>query len=611
MCGIAALFGKGIDPSLLQDLKTMTRLVQHRGPDGEGFKYFPNAALGHRRLSIVDLSSAGFQPMSTPDGRFWITYNGEIYNYKELRQELQGNFKTETDTEVLLAAYQQWGVQAFHRLNGMFAFVIYDSQENTLFAARDRLGVKPLYYWQMPSGTVAIASEIKQFTCFPGWKALLNGQMGYDFLNWGVKDHTAQTLFKGVYQLRGGEYLHLKLGESPRPKVWYTLPFQPFKGSFEEASLGLRELLESAIHFRLRADVSVGACLSGGLDSSSIVCLGKNQLKKAFIARSHIPKYDESHFAKAILDVSTVPGHYTTPNLTSLWEHQSLLTWHQDEPFISTSQYAQWSVFELVKQQQIKVVLNGQGSDEQLAGYTGFFGNRFYDLFYNFSWLQLAQEVALAKQNHPHLNPLALLCNKLVPNPIRQQMRHWLGKSSACTRFFDAKKMGAIPRDPFWNSPAHSVEQQCRQQILHSSLPMLLHYEDRNSMAHSVESRVPFLDYRVVEFLNGLPSDFKMGNGWTKRVLREAMKGVLPETVRLRKDKMGFVTAEEHWMCKEAQELFYQKIKRAVDQSQGVILPSALKSAEEILAGKSPFNFFVWRLISFGDWMERFSIQVT
>lgn len=611
MCGIAALFGKALDPKILQALEPMTRIVQHRGPDGEGFKYFPDAALGHRRLAIVDLSIAGVQPMCTPDGRFWITYNGEIYNHKELRKELDAPFQTQTDTEILLAAYQKWGPRALHRLNGMFAFAIYDVHENTLFAARDRFGVKPLYYWQLPSGAVALASEIKQFTCLPGWKGMLNGQMGHDFLNWGVKDHTSQTLFKGVYQLRGGEYLHLKLGERPSPETWYCLPCNPFEGTFEEAVLHFRNLFENAVQLHLQADVPVGACLSGGLDSSSIVCLAKNNLEKTFSVRSHIQKYDESHYAQRISRHIGAEGHYITPSLSSLIEQQNALVWFQDEPFISTSQYAQWAVFELVKQQRIKVVLNGQGSDEQLAGYTGFFGNRFYDLFRCLRWLQLPQEMALAKQNHPHLEPINLLGNKLVPYSIRQPMRRWLGKSSSCSGWFDVKKLGALPYDPFWKESHSTVADQCRQQLLLSSLPMLLHYEDRNSMAHSVESRVPFLDYRLVEFLNGLPSDFKISKGWTKRVLREAMQGILPEEVRLRKDKMGFVTAEEHWMCQEAPEHFRHKIKEAIEVSQGVILPAALTAAEDILARKIPFNFLVWRLISFSEWMQRFSIHVT
>lgn len=611
MCGIAALFGPQIDRETLQALVPMTHSVKHRGPDGEGFEYFgTQAALGHRRLAIVGLTSAGRQPFQSADGRYWITYNGEIYNYKELRAELDGGFRSETDTEILLAAYVKWGKAALHRFNGMFAFAIYDTQEQTLFAARDRFGVKPLYYWETPSGVLALASEIKQFTCLPGWKAQLNGQRAHDFLNWGVKDHTRETFFRGVQQLRGGEYFFVRLGEKPLPQPWYQLPFKPFKGTFHESAEIFKSLLQEGIQLRFRADVPVGSCLSGGLDSSSIVCLSKGLLKSAFIVQSELPQYDESHFAKLVVESTRVSAHFTTPTLNTLFHQLDALVWHQDEPFISTSQFAQWSVFQLVKEQGIKVVLNGQGSDEQLAGYSGFFGNRFFDLFTSLRWSTLAKEIALSKVEQPHLQPYALLGNKLTPDWLRQHVRKILGKTSAHSGWFNQHKLQANPQSPFFGENAHTVNQQCRQQLLYSSLPMLLHYEDRNSMAHSVESRVPFLDYRLVEFLNSLPSDFKIGEGWSKRVLREGMKGILPEPIRLRKDKMGFVTAESHWICQVAPQQFRKKIQEAVESSHGVIDPRVFQTVDSILERKVPFNLLLWRLISFGEWMTRFAVQL-
>lgn len=611
MCGIAALFGKGIDQETLSAFPKMLQLVAHRGPDGEAFRFFPSfAALGHRRLAIVDLSDKGSQPMQSPCGRYWITFNGEIYNYKELREELAVPFRTETDTEVLLAAYSKWGASALHKLNGMFAFVLYDSHENTLFACRDRFGIKPLYFWQMASGVLAFASEIKQFTCLPGWQGRLNGQLAHDFLNWGVKDHTGETLFQGVRQLRGGEYLLLRPGDVPHPKRWYTLPHKPFHGTFEEAVAGFKLLLQDAIRLQLRADVPIGSCLSGGLDSSSILCLAKGKIQNAFIACSATPRFDESHFANIVVQETAVSPHYTTPTLSSLFRANEELVWHHDEPFIGTSQFAQWSVFALVKEQKVKVVLNGQGSDEQLAGYSGFFGNRFYELFCSLSWRTLAEEISLLKQYHPHIPPFSLLGNKLLPDLFRQPVRKFFGRTSAHSGWLNHAKLGADPRDPFRSSMQHSVADQCRQQLFQSSLPMLLHFEDRNSMAHSVESRVPFLDHRLVEFLNGLPSEFKIGKGWTKRVLREGMKGVLPEPIRLRRDKMGFVTAEEEWFCCEAPQIIRNKIAQVVEASQGILRPSILHATDQILLKRRPFNPLLWRIISFGNWLERFSMNI-
>ena len=287
----------------------MTHLIRHRGPDDEGYVFFgadsllitggedtpaeayhtsfahrprqsypatlPNgltAAFGHRRLSIIDLSPAGHQPFCSPDQRYWIIYNGEIYNYLEIRQELAAKgytFATQTDTEVILLAYLEWGQECLHRFNGMFAFLIFDRQSQQVFAARDRFGVKPLYFWSSPEGFIAFCSEIKQLTLLPGWCPKLHGQGVYDYLNWGIKDHHSRTLFSGVYQLRGGERvdfnIHTSDLSSVKPVRWYHLQPRPFQGSFQQAVQEFRFLLEDAIRLRLRADVKVGSCLSGGL----------------------------------------------------------------------------------------------------------------------------------------------------------------------------------------------------------------------------------------------------------------------------------------------------------------------------------------------------------
>lgn len=664
MCGIAALFAKSLTSEIARSIQPMTTLIRHRGPDDAGYvfispssqplilgcedtpadvygaslPYTPNhlqrtfiipdatvAVLGHRRLSILDLSPAGHQPMCDPSRRYWITYNGEVYNFIEIRRELieKGyRFGTQTDTEVILKAYEEWGSSCLERFNGMFAFVIFDSVEQTVFAARDRFGVKPLYFWKAPQGFIAFASEIKQLTVLPGWEAKMNGQCVYDFLNWGTKDHFADTFFAGVTQLQGGEFLHFTIEELERKQLnvkrWYTLKPTPFKGTLKDAAKGFHALLEDAIRLRLRADVEVGSCLSGGLDSSAIVCVANGLLRRlnaadrqmTFTACSDVRRFDERNFADMVVNQTGVNARYTTPSLQNLFKVCPALVWHQDEPFVSTSMYAQWSVFELVKQNQVKVVLDGQGSDEQLGGYHGFFGNHFYDLFVKLRWKSLLEEMRTAKKMHHALEPFSLLFNKLTPDFLRQHLRQMLGKTSRHTGWFDMKRLEANGRDPLWNDPHRSVYDQCLQQIHRSSLPMLLHYEDRNSMAHSVESRTPFLDYRLVEYVLGLPSEYKISMGWTKRILRESMKGILPEEVRIRIDKLGFVTAEEEWIRKDAPQLFKRAIKEAFDLSQGILKPSVLTAADEIIEGKRPFNYLLWRLISFGTWIKTFSVTV-
>jgi asparagine synthase (glutamine-hydrolysing) len=660
MCGIAALFFQKSKNSLLTHIQTMCDLVRHRGPDDEGylvmdparttpqvfggkdtpkdafaspFLYCPkqqplpgigDAALGHRRLSIIDLSPAGHQPMCSADGRYWITYNGEIYNYIEIRAELvkRGKqFKTHSDTEVILAAYQEWGKAALHRFNGMFAFVIYDTQQYTFFAARDRFGVKPLYYWHAPEGFLALASEIKQFTCLPGWKARLQGQNGYDFLNWGVMDHHADTLFEGVKQVRGGEYLEGRHRDGLAYRIgrWYTLRDQAYTGSFEQAAEEYYALFEDAVNLRLRADVNVGSCLSGGIDSSSIVTLVNGLLKKrasverqmTFSARSPVQQYDEGRFIHQLVQQLQLQGHTTMVNQDNLFNESQAIIWHQDEPYPSGSINAQWMVFKLVKEHGVKVMLDGQGADEQLGGYTGFFSNRFYDLWKERKWLALWREMAaLRREQKGALNPYSLLLSKIIPRSIAQPLRSLLGRNSTQCAWLDMKKLGAVNRQPFAEKHLMTFQGQSMIQLTESNLPMLLHFEDRDSMAHSVESRTPFLDYRLVEFTLSLPPQYKVGEGWTKAVLRQAMKDKLPDVIRLRKDKMGFVTAEEHWMTQENPEKFRSAFHQAYAAARGVLTPQARTYAEEVIDRKRPFSHAVWRMISFGQWVERFQVSL-
>lgn len=660
MCGIAAIIQLKNSLPMAEQIAKMTEVIEHRGPDDEGYVLFsangepPLAcggkdtpeeafsldepytpkhrhilkiqgpclgAMGHRRLSIVELSPKGHQPMCSHDGRIWITYNGEIYNFIEIRKELENfgyKFNTLSDTEVILYAWLQWGKECLNRFNGMFAFVLYDTKQNIVFAARDRFGVKPLYYWISPEGWIAFASEIKQFTLLNGWKAVWNPQKVYDYLIWGVTDHTEETLFEGVKQLKGGEYIEFKPGEghlSITPRVWYEVKKQPFQGSFKEACLEYLDLLKDAVKLRLRADVEVGSCLSGGLDSSSIVCLVNEILESSstrqstFSACSHIKKFDEKYFIDEVISKVGVKAHYTYPCLESLFEDTRNIVWHQDEPFGSTSIFAQWHVFKKVRESKIKVMLDGQGADEQLGGYHSFFGNRFFDLFRAFDWMELVKEMRQTKSHHAHLFPSFMLLKALLPTGARQFINHNFRKPSVRPEWLEIKRLNASPVDPFSHLSCQKFIEQSELMLTQKSIPMLLHYEDRDSMGHSVESRTPFLDYRLVEFTLGLPSAFKLSKGWTKRVLRESMKGRLPESVRLRVDKLGFVTPEEVWL-KENPASFRAVISKSIELSNGIINKKILKEVGLVIDGKRPFSFLPWRVICLGYWLERFQIQV-
>lgn len=675
MCGIAGFFSNIPQPANLAG--RMTDSIRHRGPDDEGFVLFQELssmprvcggpdtpddayqasiayapieklsslgdypvtlALGHRRLSIVDLSPLGHQPMSSADGRYWIVFNGEVYNHIELRAELEKvgyRFVSHSDTEVIIAAYREWGKECLSRFNGMFAFLIYDREQRRLFVARDRFGVKPLYYRVTENG-IAFASEIKQFTVLPQWRAQMNGQRAYDFLNWGITDHTDETLFAGVFQLRGGQALELDLqaivegrvqyaaGEKLPVYSWYQLKPQLFSGTMQDAAEQFRDKLTDAVKLRLRADVPVGSCLSGGLDSSSIVCIANqllreqdaHSLQKTFSACADVAKFDERKWIDIVVDATGVDAHYVYPALNQLFDEAPTITWHQDEPFGSTSIYAQWNVFRLAAQQEVKVMLDGQGADEQLAGYHGFFGPHLAALFRSLRWTALLKEASAMRRIHGYSRKTvaAYLANYLLPEQIKDKLRHFAGRAVAQPAWLNCKQLGSVAANPFQAVGAAGAETVLGlsiAQLTASNLQMLLHWEDRDSMGHSIESRVPFLDYRLVEFVLGLPDDYKLSEGVTKRVLRQGMSGILPDVIRDRMDKLGFVTPEETWLRETAPDLFRKKMNEAISVSGGILRKSeANQMLEDMISGRLRFSFLPWRLISFGAWIKQFNVSV-
>jgi asparagine synthase (glutamine-hydrolysing) len=592
-------------------------------------------AIGHRRLAIVDLSANAHQPMSYAGGRYWITYNGEIYNHVELRHELAAlghEFRSASDTEVILAAYAQWGRECLSRLNGMFAFVLIDRSAKTLFAARDRFGVKPLYYWIAPDGFVAFASEIKQFSSLPGWRAKINPQRAYDFLNWSLLDHTDETMFDGVFQLRGGESTELEIDSSRRVCVqrrlpctrWYELCPTTFAGNFEQASTQLLALLTDSVTMRMRADVPIGSCLSGGLDSSSIVCImnkilaryGGSERQRTFSSCSPIARFDEREFIEAVVAETGVGAAFVYPQASDMFANLDSLTWQQDEPFGSTSIYAQWCVFGLAAQNKVKVMLDGQGADEQLGGYHPYLGLRLATLARSGNLHQLAHEVRALQRLHDYGIGWSAkqILNHSLPEWVRQPLRLLARKPSVMRpAWLDLRALVAEPADPFLGADGRkpeSVAALSYAQLTRTNLQMLLHWEDRSSMAHSVEARVPFLDYRLVEFVMGLPESYKIAGGITKRVLRQATLELLPEKVRQRMDKLGFVTAEEVWLKYDTPTMFLESLDFAIAASQGILRPQIKKILERIQSGDRAFDHLVWRAISFGRWMGRFSVSL-
>jgi asparagine synthase (glutamine-hydrolysing) len=646
MCGILALARPETGRAPTDMLRRATRVVRHRGPDDEGYllwsagrrpevyaddetadgtreahalRVLPSVTewrvgLGHRRLSIVDLSPAGHQPMVHEPTGIAIVYNGEIYNHIELRAELAGlghRFTSHSDTEVLLAAWAQWGVASLHRLNGMFAFVLLDPRDGgTIHAVRDRFGVKPLY-WARVGDVLAFASEIKQLRTLPGFVPRVNESAVYDYLAHSFVDHGTATFDRSVWQLRGGERASVALSDSRLTVAvhrWYDLAARVT--SADDGVPGrVRDLLSDSVRLRLRADVPIGSCLSGGLDSSAIVCLARRALSAGgahagqitVTARFDDPRFDEWKFASEVVRQTDAHALEVWPTFTRLEAELDRQLWHLDEPYASTSIFSQWCVFGAAAGAGLKVMLDGQGSDEQLAGYGGVEASLYAGLLRRGSVVRLAEEAFAFRSRHGRfpLGQLILASRNVVPSldyllPTRLRVEprppQWLRLESP-----SAPRIGA----------ARDLEAHLRAQLLDNSLPGLLRYEDRNSMAWSIESRVPFLDYRLVEYLSSLPAHWKSARGETKVALRAAMRGILPEAVRTRRDKMGFVTPEEVWVRGEASAWFRRSVRDTIDAAPDVIdADSAINELEEIIAGRRPFSHIPWRISCFGRWLS-------
>jgi len=540
-------------------------------------------------------------------------------------------FRTRSDTEVLLAAYAQWGEAALDRLIGMFAFIVWDAKNQVVFAARDRFGIKPLYIYDTPGG-VAFASEIKQIVLLPGFAARLNVARAYDFLSAGIMEHTDETMFDGVRQLQPGHCVHLNLGhwrpgETLPLRRWYRI-LEP--GTLEigekEAAERFRALLTESVRLHLRSDVPVGTCLSGGLDSSSIVCLMARQLEEeASGARVHtvsacydVKAVDERPFMEAVVERARTIPHWRYPRADDAFAQAERITWHQDEPYGSTSIFAQWCVFDEAREAGLKVMLDGQGADEQLAGYHGCFPYYFAALIRQrrFGVLLRAMAerhrwhgVSLADQARTYLLPLLppVLAQWLRREQQKVRGASWLDGEGLRPHL--GRSAFETARERIGRPPIAGIGDLCVVLTQSSNLAMLLHWEDRNSMAHGIEARVPFLDHRLVEFSIALGDRHKLVGGDTKRVLRRAMDAILPPTVRDRRDKLGFTTPEEAWFRGPLRDLVRAGIEQTLALYPGLLNRKGVDThAEDMLAGRITVDFSLWRIISLGIWGRLFGV---
>jgi asparagine synthase (glutamine-hydrolysing) len=537
MCGISGIIKK--DNSVaVEEIEKINNIANHRGPDGEGYFLENNLAFGHRRLSIIDLSDNGKQPMSYLE-RYVITFNGEIYNYVELREELVSlgyKFKSKTDTEVILAAYDKWGEGCVNKFNGMWAFAILDKKEKIVFCSRDRFGVKPFYYFSN-SKVFGFSSEIKQLLPLQE-KNILNSEEFLSYLIFGALNVSEETFFNGIKKLPPSHNLVFNLNK-------FTYEIKKYYQLQEDFSRSFKDTFIDSVKLRLRSDVKVGTSLSGGLDSSLVAAVAskfyKNSTEKfmAIHGKSLEKKTDESRFANLLANYSDLDIHTVEPNPTDFIQNIDEVILTQEEPFLSPSIFMQYFVFKKAKELGLKVMLDGQGADEILLGYKHYFPRLLKLYLKNYGTLRFLKEyIGTLKNNKDGIPivPIKRIFKKIFSNRI--------GDSQLLINPHDFPKYKDFRKKLITTN----LFEFHHKEIFLSSLPALLRYADKNSMRHSVEARLPFMDYRVIETSVSMNLDKKFVSGWTKFPIRQSFDSDLPRKIAWRKCKLGFAAPDKTWL---------------------------------------------------------------
>lgn len=608
MCGINGIVKLNSQAVKQEDISLMMNSQRHRGPDDEGFFVEENVGFGFVRLSILDLSSAGHQPMFSDDARYVLVFNGEIYNYIELREELSKhfNFKTKTDTEVLLNAFRLWGKDCLSRFNGMFAFAIYDRVEKTIFAARDRFGVKPFYYFVNDKEFVFASELASVFEYLKRAKIALqpNRTMVFDYLAYNRTDHTEYTFVNQIKKLPHGHELLLRNGNL-KINRWYNVVEQLSEGWNNPKEY--YNLFESSVKLRLRSDVPVGLCLSGGLDSSSIAStlikgLGKRDLF-AYSAVYGVGKIGDEQKYIQEYDSELPNLNYIYPTQDSLInDYDSFLNCHF-EPASSLSIYSQFKIMKDASK-NVRVIMDGQGADEQLAGYTDFFASFFIELLQSGQFLSFSKELFAYYRNHTSMSPLVSMMYYLSPNLVKQMALKYKTKTISPSFYQEQISKSTLNQELY--SPR--LLQESLVQHFENKLEHLLKWVDLSSMYHSIEARNPFLDYRLVEKTLASSSKMLIHNGNTKWILREAMKNILPEKIRTRQNKIGFDNPADDWL---RHPFFQEQANNAIQNLKvsGVDyfeLDMCKKRLDLHLKGEINISKEIWKLIHIDSFLKKF-----
>lgn len=641
MCGIAGILagpGRRIDP---RELARVSQAIAHRGPDDQGAAgWSPDRGLSvtaecaglpegarvgfaHRRLSIIDTGPGGHQPMVTPDGRHALITNGEIYNYLELRRELESEgavFASQSDTEVLLSALVRWGVErTLPRLVGMFAFAFLDIDNRRVTLARDPFGIKPLL-WAMRGGDLAFASEPGALLELDGLNRTVDPQALFDYLRFGLTDRGDRTLFRDIHHLPPATFAVVDLTRPAAPEpitYWRAKTIGSYDLSFNEAASELGRLFKKSVALHLRADVPVGAALSGGIDSSAVVCAMRKQAGDAldlhtFSFTAPGSRHDEEHWADIAGQATRATMHKTASTGSALAAELDNLIRLQGEPFGSTSIFAQNQVYALVRDAGIKVTLDGQGADEILGGYVPFLAARLAGMLRQGEFASAARFLCRARDQADPAGMLARAARFILPTSLQGLTRKLVGEDLV-PGWMNARWLAdnnVIPNAPQQPRQGRVLMDELAESLESRVLPALLRYQDRNSMSYAVESRVPFLIPEIVDFAFSLPERFLISDrGETKSVFRAAMRGLVPNAILDRRDKIGFITPQDDWL-REAEGRLSSLVNKDAARSIPVLNHVVLsRSVADLTDGDGPIPQHIWRVANLTRWSEIFDVS--
>ncbi len=648
MCGIAGIYNLDNSPIDVHKLYEMTNIVRHRGPDDEGYLLIgtqsgaisqyhgeetiesvkrqtrhinqsqpANLGFGFRRLAIIDLTPSGHQPMSNADGSLWIVYNGEIYNYLELREELTRlgyRFRSNSDTEVILAAYEEWGNECLNRFNGMWSFALWDNRQKRLFCARDRFGIKPFAYYYDGQRFI-FGSEIKQILLHPIDKSL-NMAMIYrsmklnSFLCYGD-----ETYFRTIKVLPHSHYLQVEGGRL-EIKQYYDLDpatFETSQLSFAEAADQYRYLFTDAVRLRMRSDVEVGSCLSGGLDSSAVVGAAVKYTSRKFKTftayYTEEERYDERRWAEIVGKNANCDMYYVSPDPAEVIADFDRMTWYNDYPVVGSSFISQHYLMRLARQTGVPVLLDGQGSDEILGGYNHAFYRYYADLLKKMRWLKFFKEFS----SYLKYNQKGTIGAKLAKTLLVLFFKESILYNQEAKRLFQNPFNEKMEDDQLFrlivDLPVSRLSNFLYNLLMTTSIQTLLHFEDRNSMAHSIETRVPFLDYRLVEYVFSLPSDYKISGYRGKLVHRLGLKDIVPLEIIHRKDKVNFATpGESYWLKGQMRNIADQTLRSDNLGTRGIYNRNAIDQLyRNFQKGSRQDGTILWRIIALERWFEKYS----